>query len=256
VGVLVLFGGLNLLNGGGRNFSEARERETMTLTMNNAVTEAVMPSPKVSVPSRIETATFAMGWFWGPDAQFGSIEGVVRTRVGYSGGTKHNPSYHGLGDHSETIEIDYDPTVVTYENLLEVFWHSHDPLTPTWSRQYMSAVFYHDEEQRRLAVETRDREALRRGGQIHTEIVPASRFYPAEDYHQKYHLRQRPELMREFKTITQAEQDFVNSTAAARINGYLAGHGDYPTLRAELGASGLSPAASKRLLDIVGGLRR
>ena len=106
---------------------------------------------------------------------------MIRTRVGYAGGTMKNPTYHNLGDHTETIQIDYDPTQISYEELLDVFWDSHNPTSRPWSRQYMSIVFYHDEEQKRSAIETRDREGSRREGVIFTEIVPASQFYLAED---------------------------------------------------------------------------
>jgi len=122
---------------------------------------------------------------------------------------------------------------------------------PSWSRQYMSAVYFHSEEQKKLAVETRNREAAKSKIKIYTEIVPASEFYLAEAYHQKYLLRQRPVLMKEFNAIYPATEDFVNSTAAARINGYLSGYGTFSTLKAELNNLGLPPATSNKLLEIV-----
>jgi len=122
---------------------------------------------------------------------------------------------------------------------------------PSWSRQYMSAVYFHSEEQKKLAVETRNREAAKSKIKIYTGIVPASEFYLAEAYHQKYLLRQRPVLMKEFNAIYPATEDFVNSTAAARINGYLSGYGTFSTLKAELNNLGLPPATSNKLLEIV-----
>lgn len=175
----------------------------------------------------------------------------MRTRVGYAGGTTKDPTYHNLGDHTETIQIDYDPAQVSYEELLDVFWSSHFPVQQSWSRQYMSIVFYHDEEQKRLAMETRDREAAKLGTQIFTEIVPASEFYLAEPYHQKHRLRQVPALMGDLSRMYPDDGDFVASTAAARVNGYLGGHGTLDALQAELGTFGLSPAAGQKLLDIV-----
>ena len=115
----------------------------------------------------------------------------------------------------------------------------------------MSIVFYHNDEQKRLAMETRDREAAKINGEIFTEIIPASEFYLAEAYHQKYRLRQVPDLMKEFSIMYPDNDDFVDSTAAARINGHLGGHGTFEALQAELSDLGLSPAGSKRLLDIV-----
>ena len=122
---------------------------------------------------------------------------------------------------------------------------------PSWSRQYMSAVYFHSEEQKKLALETKNPEVPKRKGKIYTEIVPASEFYLAEAYHQKYLLRQRPALMKEFNAIYPAIEDFVNSTAAARINGYLGGYGTFSTLKAELNNLGLPPATSNKLLEIV-----
>jgi peptide-methionine (S)-S-oxide reductase len=176
---------------------------------------------------------------------------VVRTRVGYAGGTKEDPTYYSLGDHSETIQIDYDPTQISYQELLEVFWDSHSPTTRSWSRQYMSIIFYHNKEQKRLAEESRDREAAKVEGKIFTEIVPFSEFYLAEDYHQKYRLRGVPELLREYETLYPNLEDFVDSTAVARVNGYLGGHSTLVDLEAEIDDLGLSPAGSKRLLEMV-----
>jgi peptide-methionine (S)-S-oxide reductase len=116
----------------------------------------------------------------------------------------------------------------------------------------MSIIFFHNEEQRRLAMETRDREAIRRNGKIFTEIVPAAEFYPAEAYHQKYSLRRETDLMRELKAMYPNEIDFMNSTVAARLNGYLDGYGSLEVLEAELDSYGLSAGSKKRLLSIAG----
>ena len=175
---------------------------------------------------------------------------MILTRVGYAGGNKENPTYHALGDHAESIEIDYDPSVISYRDLLEVFWKSHDPGVRPWSRQYMSAIFYHNEEQKKLAVESMERQQAKTHGKIYTEIVSAARFYPAEDYHQKYYLRQRTDLVSEFRAIYPHET-FVDSTAAARINGFLAGYGSYAALKSDLGEL-LSPEEDARLLKVLG----
>ena len=176
---------------------------------------------------------------------------MVRTRVGYAGGTKKNPTYHDLGDHTETIQMDYDPAVISYEQLLDVFWDSHDAAAPSWSRQYMSIIFTHDDEQKRLAAESRDREAARTKSTIVTEIRPAGEFFRAEGYHQKYRLRSEREILREFTAIYPSERDFVDSTAVARVNGYLDGYGTPADLKAELPELGLSPKAGERLTVIV-----
>jgi peptide-methionine (S)-S-oxide reductase len=181
---------------------------------------------------------------------------VIRTRVGYAGGTKENPTYRSLGAHSETIQIDYDPTQITYQELLDLFWDSHNPTARPWSQQYASIIFYHTEEQRQLALETRDREAAKYGREILTEITPFSSFYRAEDYHQKYRLQQVPELVEAFQAIYPDTSDFVDSTATARVNGYLGGYGTLENVQSEVENLGLSPAATQELLGILTGLRR
>jgi len=175
----------------------------------------------------------------------------VRTRVGYAGGQKINPTYCNLGDHSETIQIDYDPAQITYAELLEIFWDSHNPTAPSIRRQYASAILYHNEEQKRLAAESKAREETRRGRKLYTDMVPLAAFYRAEGYHQKYTLQNSPDFMSEFDAIFSREEDFVNSTAAARVNGYLGSHGDLNQLQIELDSLGLSPEASEELLGIV-----
>lgn len=177
--------------------------------------------------------------------------GVVRTRVGYAGGTTVDPTYHEIGDHSETLQLDYDPSATSYERLLEVFWQSHDPTQRAWSRQYMAAVFPHNDVQERLAVETRDRLPAARQSRISTQVVPASRFYQAEAYHQKYYLRQAPELMRVFEAVYPHTEDLIASTAAARVNGYLSGAGTAHALAMDIDGLGLTGPAAETLRRIV-----
>ncbi len=162
-----------------------------------------------------------------------------------------DPSYRDLGDHIESIEVDFDPSVISYGELLDVFWTSHDPRGHPWKRQYMSAIFPHDDEQKRMAIGTRDREAARGNGRIRTEILPASGFTLAEAYHQKYALRGRPELMKEYEAIYPSLDDFLASRAVTRVNGYVGGYGTCETLREEIDGLGLSPAGRKRLEEIV-----
>jgi methionine-S-sulfoxide reductase len=176
---------------------------------------------------------------------------VVRTRVGYSGGTKKSPTYHDLGDHTETIQLDYDPTQISYKELLEIFWESHNPGSRSWSRQYMAAIFFHNDQQKKLALETKDQVAARIKDEVYTQILPTTEFYLAEDYHQKYFLRIEPELLNELTAIYRSTKDFVASTAAARLNGYVAGYGTRAGIEAEISSLGLSPAGNKRLLGMV-----
>lgn len=176
----------------------------------------------------------------------------MRTAVGYAGGTADSPTYRRIGDHAETVRVEYDPNAVTYEELLEVFWSSHDPTRRSWSRQYMSAILTSDDRQRAAAESTRDAVAERTGRRVWTEIAPAGPFFPAEDYHQKYMLRQDPGLWKEFRAIYPDFAKLVASTAAARVNGYLSGCGSADVVMNELSSYGLSASGSARILELVG----
>lgn len=144
-----------------------------------------------------EKATFAAGCFWGVEAAFRQIKGVLSTRVGYAGGSFENPTYRdvcsGTTGHAEAVEVGYDPSKVSYEDLLTVFWENHNPTTlnrqgPDVGTQYRSAIFFHNPEQEAAA--RASKEELQKSGKysrdIVTEITPASEFYVAEEYHQQY----------------------------------------------------------------------
>jgi len=173
---------------------------------------------------------------------------VVRTRVGYSGGTKTHPTYRSLGDHTETVEVDYDPGKISYGELLEVFWASHQPDSPSWSRQYMKVIFTHNDDQKRLAEDSKARVAAKTGSPVQTAILPATEFTLAEDYHQKYYLRQVPRLFQELSRFYPNPADLVASRSAARLNGYVVGFGSPAQLQEELPELGLSPEAGQQLL--------
>jgi methionine-S-sulfoxide reductase len=126
-----------------------------------------------------EVATFAMSWFWFPEAQFGSAPGVLQTRVGFTGGKKKGPSYYSLGDHTESVEIVFDPRQTEYRTMLKMFWDNHDA-TRCASRQYMSAIFYHGEEQKKLAEESMKERQKQLSKPIATKIHTAETFYEAE----------------------------------------------------------------------------
>jgi peptide-methionine (S)-S-oxide reductase len=150
-----------------------------------------------TIDMQTEKATFGAGCFWGVEAEFRQIKGIVATAVGYEGGTTANPTYrdvcsHRTG-HAEVVEVDYDPTRVSYEDLLRVFWENHDPTTlnrqgPDVGDQYRSIIFYHTPEQQAAALASKER--LQASGKyrrpIVTQIVPASQFNRAEEYHQQY----------------------------------------------------------------------
>ena len=156
-----------------------------------------------------------------------------------------------MGDHSESIWIEYDPKQVSYESLLTLFWENHSPEQPSYSRQYASFIFYNSKEQKEAAIATREKLASGFKGKIYTEVVSATTFYPAEDYHQKYSLRSEEALMREFRSFYPRDDEFVASTAAARINGYVSGEGTTAELETELPLLGLSESGRQKLRNIV-----
>jgi len=145
----------------------------------------------------LQKATFGEGCFWGVEETFGNLKGVRSTAVGYTGGRFENPTYKDVcrGDtgHAEAVQVTFDPSQISYEELLEVFWSSHDPTTPNRQgpdvgEQYRSAIFFHSPEQESLAINSKEslQKSDRFKSMIVTEIVPAGTFYMAEDYHQKY----------------------------------------------------------------------
>jgi peptide-methionine (S)-S-oxide reductase len=145
--------------------------------------------------STYDTATFGAGCFWGVEAAYRQIQGVKSTRVGYAGGAEDDPTYQEVctdtTGHAEVVEVTYDPARVSYEELLEVFWANHDPTQvnrqgPDVGTQYRTVVFFHTPEQEKSSIASRDAVQERFDRPIATEIVPAQRFWEAEDYHQQY----------------------------------------------------------------------
>lgn len=211
----------------------------MVATQNLSGEEKVERQPLHHVDIPHEKATFGMGCFWGCDSLYGATKGVLRTRVGYSGGTTPSPVYRNMGDHTEVIEIDYDPSQITYPELLDLFWNNHEyGLTKRIKRQYMSLILYHNEEQRRISeASLREEQHKRAPEQIITEIAPAGVFYPAEDYHQKYRLQGHRELA---KGIGLTSELLQSSHIAARLNGYLIGVGGIEQFEKDAERLGLS----------------
>jgi peptide-methionine (S)-S-oxide reductase len=160
---------------------------------------AVLASPQEDgKAARLETATFAGGCFWCMEAPFDKLPGVVSVTAGYTGGQVKNPTYEqvsaGTTGHAESVRIVYDPQKIGYKELLDIFWRNIDPTVKNRQfcdvgNQYRSAIFYHTDEQHRLAEESKkeleDNKPFK--GPIVTDIVPASEFYPAEEYHQHYY---------------------------------------------------------------------
>ena len=169
----------------------------VAILLAGAVSAATDGTPGAD-SGRLEKATFAGGCFWCMEEALDKVDGVVSTTSGYTGGMRKNPTYEdvsaGETGHAESVEVLFDPAKVSYAMLLQVFWHNIDPTTPDrqfcdYGLQYRSAIFYHDETQKRLAEESKKAlvKSKRFQGLIVTEIVPASEFYPAEEYHQNFY---------------------------------------------------------------------
>ena len=156
-----------------------------------------------------------------------------------------------MRDYSETVLVEFNPREVSYQQLLEVFWGSHNPTIKSFSRQYRNAIFYLSEEQRIQAEQSREYIQKIKKRTVYTAIEKAGDFYPAEDYHQKYYLRRMDKLLGELKEMYPKDDMFVASTAAARINGYLGCNGKPQDLQQEIGLLGLSAAAQNALVEYV-----
>lgn len=146
--------------------------------------------------AKLETATFGAGCFWGVEDTFMNVRGVKKTEVGFMGGKTRNPTYDEVctdrTGHAEVVHLKYDPDEVSYEELLEVFWSTHDPTTmnrqgPDVGSQYRSVIFYHNEKQKKLAEKSKIEKSGEYDKPVVTEIVRAKEFYRAEEHHQKYH---------------------------------------------------------------------
>lgn len=180
------------------------------------------PSP--SHPLKI--AVFALGSFWRSEAIFGCLNGVARTSVGYSGGSKPSPEYRSLGDHAESVQIEYDPRVISYRQLLEVFWSSHDSRQvfgqgPDVGNQYRSIIFANGTSESRLAALSKEREqAKSKSSIVTTQVQPLETFYPAEPEHHKFELKRKPFLLHLIGNLP--EEELERSTVAARVNSYAA----------------------------------
>ena len=183
--------------------TRAKTRHVTTLLLAGLAAISLLCSSPVKAAEGAATgqtamAPFAGGCFWCMEPPFETLAGVVSTTVGYTGGHTKHPTYEevsaGGSGHAESVQIVYDPRKIGYEQLLDVFWHNVDPITPNaqfcdHGDQYRTAIFYHDENQRQLAEASKRRleASTRLPGPIVTEIVAATEFYPAEAYHQKYH---------------------------------------------------------------------
>ncbi|HET6347691.1 MAG TPA: peptide-methionine (S)-S-oxide reductase MsrA [Candidatus Krumholzibacteria bacterium] len=164
-------------------------------------------SDKKSTKTKTETAIFAGGCFWCMEKPFDDVKGVISTTSGYTGGTKKNPTYHEVGSgttgHCESMEVEFDPSKVTYETLLQVYWHNIDPTQENGQfcdhgNQYRAEIFYLDDAQK-AAAEASKKDVEKKFGFCTVNITPASTFYPAEEYHQDFYMKD-PDRYHEYRS--------------------------------------------------------
>lgn len=202
---------------------------------------------------KYETATFGMGWFWGPAARYAVLDGVLRTRVGYSGGRSTNPTYKSSDQHTEVVEIDYDPTQISYEDLVEIFFAKHNETLKPYDVRVKSLIFYRNDEQKRVAerILERIRSEAPEDEYVYTELKSFEVLYLAEDEHQNRSLKLEPSIYNEIKQMYETEENILNSILAAKLNGYIYGYGSPEGALELLEKSGLSEPSRLRLLEVI-----
>ncbi|XP_054154508.1 peptide methionine sulfoxide reductase MsrA-like [Oppia nitens] len=166
-------------------------------------------------------AVFGLQCFWGSEVKFGLQKGVISTSVGYTGGSTPQPTYRQLGDHTEVVKVVFNDKLITYQELLDIFWSAHDP-TYLFKQQYQSAIYTSDSVQHQLATELLSAKQSQSSKPIVTKIFQLKQYYLAEDYHQKYFLRKHPEIINE---LGLTDGQLVDSPVASRLNSYCAGFG-------------------------------
>lgn len=201
----------------------------------------------------IQTITLGMGCFWTPEALFGQLEGVLRTRVGYAGGTQPNPSYKNLGDHSEMVELEFDPVLLPLKDILRLFWQSHNPanINDYKGRQYRSLLLYRDEEQLCIIQQViRERAAQGQDSSL-TEITPYTGFTWAEDRHQKYYVKRYPDALAKLTALYPSHHELVNATLTARLNGLAKGFTNLSRVIQEIEGWAISAGERERLIHTI-----
>ena len=199
---------------------------------------------------KVETATLGMGCFWGPEARFGSMPGVLRTRVGFSGGTAPSPSYRKMGDHTETVEVDFNPNLISYEEILLHFWRNHYPNRDNYKgRQYISLIRFHGLAQEQAVQKVKRQMELEIGEEIETDIAPFTGFTAAEERHQKYYLKRYPKALEQLTPLYPDPQLLADSTFAARLNGFVKGFGNREDLKLEITGWNIAPEYQEILIS-------
>ena len=197
------------------------------------------------------TITFGMGCFWGPAAHFAVVDGVLRTRVGYAGGDSTTPSYDDLGNHIEVFEVDYDPDLLSYEDMVHLYFQFYDATARPFSQRVTPVIYYRNAAEQVIAedVKLSIENSSEKG--IFTVIRPLEVFYLAEEKHQLSYLKQESSLYKEIREIFIEDDALLLSILASKLNGFIAGYGSETDLTYVLKGSGLSDASLDRLKTIL-----
>ncbi|VDM95710.1 unnamed protein product [Thelazia callipaeda] len=176
----------------------------------------------------IQKAYFGLQCFWGAESTFAMLSGVLKTRVGYGGGSTPAPNYRNIGDHTEITEVVFDEEVTSYSALVDWFWDHCDP-TKEYKKQYKSAILYVNAEQKKVAEDSLKKMQEKYGNiKLDTYVQELDQFFQAEDYHQKYWLRRNKEILNK---LNLSDEDVVTSMLAAKVNAFLAGFKDFDLLQ-------------------------
>ena len=180
------------------------------------------------------------------------MPGVIRTRVGYAGGTTSLPAYNNIGDHTEVLEVDFNAEKISYTEILDVFFvNAHATYLP-YSRQYMSILLYHDEKQKELAFQAIEKWNEQLRGEIQTALLPYTAFFLAEDYHQKYYLRMRRKLMQDLQAfVTDDRKAFIHSPLTAKLNALSGGYGTANDFKKQLDDWSLPAGNYEKVLTLL-----
>ena len=202
--------------------------------------------------ANLETASFGMGCFRSPDAHFGSLAGVIRTRTGYAGGTSGHPTYRQMGDHTETIQVEFDPAQIRFEEIVREFWRSHYPNRDAYKgRQYISLIFWQSEEQKRILEKLKKEKEQQLNEPVETEIRPFDGFTEAEERHQKYYLKRYPKALEQLAELYPDASLLTQSTFAARLNGFVKGFGSRQQLMEEISGWPIAEEHRKALRQVL-----
>lgn len=205
------------------------------------------------MPKPHQTVTLGMGCFWSPEALFGHLPGVLRTQTGYAGGTTPEPEYRYMGDHTETVQVTFDPELISLQQLLHVFWDNHNPVNINGykGRQYQSLLLFTGEGQSEAAGEVLQQRFRQGKEDPATELAPLAVFYPAEDRHQKYYLKRFPDAMEKLVTLYSSLEELHGSTVAARLNGLAKGFTGMERILREIREWTVSEEDRLRIIEII-----